>query len=377
MDPNVNKAVSDWNIAGVGSEDIQVPVINPSDTVALCERGSAASSLPSGLCVAEIDFGPVNLSKESSSIFDRFPEAFEAKLDEDGEAIGPDLLGEPNDNLLVFGQLPKSLAIDPARLRYSWMIQNPGQMPESVPAPSGEVRSDIPFPRRINPPPNDEFPTNVEGERNMEAQFKSGLLRPSEYLFRAAGFSCIMELNSQGLLHPTHFAAIIGRLFNGEARFLDVFNDFFVPRGLSIVPTTRVGVTFDSLLQLTHHLDSHPAHANNPQFKILVKLLHKLVIKRVIGTHHMDELVGKLVMSRSRRELRPAECPSPNAMLGCPKLSPLFLCRIGDWWPFDNISWQQADVCNLYSMSKAGAAKAADCIDPRLLTYRGIYRAWA
>lgn len=134
---------------------------------------------------------------------------------------------------------------------------------------------------------------------------------------------------------------------------------------------------FDSLLQLTRHLETHPAHANNPHFKILVKILQQLVAKRAVGNFHMDELVGKLISSRSRRELRPSGCPDPNAMLGCPNLSPHFLCRIGEWWPFDNISWEQADVCNLYSTRRADAAGAADSLDPRLLTYRGIYRAWA
>lgn len=172
---------------------------NPSDTVALCERFSETSSVPSGLYLADIDLGPVNLSKESSSIFERFPEAFESESDKNGGDIGSELPSEPRDSLPVFGQLPKSLAIDPACLRYSWMIQHPGQMTENVTSLCGGVRSGIPLPRRINPSPNDQCLTNIEGERNLEAQFKSGILTPSEYLFRAAGFTCILKLNSQGL----------------------------------------------------------------------------------------------------------------------------------------------------------------------------------
>ncbi|KAI3393088.1 hypothetical protein diail_4759 [Diaporthe ilicicola] len=373
MDPSTHEnEVS--QIDGMDLDDIEVPMTDSSSTVALFEQSPEIFSVPLDRNFEDFDLGPSNPSNESLSMFDRFPEAFE-NLDENVQDTGSESPREPSDSFCVFARLPRSVAVDPSRLPYSWMIQQTRQMPEGGLTHSDEYCSKIPFPRHFEPSISGPPVRNVNGEKYMEAQLKSGLLKPSVYLFRAVSFRCIMDLNSQGLIHPTHFAAIIGRLFNGETRFLDVINRFFLPKEFNIVPVTRCSVMYDCLRQLSRHLDDHPAHARDPKFKTLVKVLHHLVVRRTKYKYLKDEIVGKLVYSSNGREFEPGA--GAKMILSGVELSKVFLSRLSEWWPFRDTPWHQADEHGLFGTHRANGAKAAETLDPRLLNVRGMHRAWA
>lgn len=145
-------------------DDIKVPQSNSSDKAFRVDPDSQNFSMVSDSDLANVHLSPMNMSNESGSIFDRFPEAFVSDSDE----------GADNP--------------------YSWMVQNPGQMPKCL------LDGNSPRPQHIVARPGNESPINVEGETLMEKQFKRGLQNPFDYFVRATAFSCIMELNSQGLL---------------------------------------------------------------------------------------------------------------------------------------------------------------------------------
>ncbi|KAK2602312.1 hypothetical protein N8I77_008857 [Diaporthe amygdali] len=365
----------DWEIPGVDLGDIEIPDNTLSHTVAVFEQSPEVFSVPSDHDFVDIDLAPINLPNESLPIFDRFPEAFDHKLDEDVGNKESCLICEPSDRVSVFGQIPKPSAVDPTRLPYSWMVQNPGQMAESDSSPDDKLCRNTFFPRYVDASPGSQFVSNINAEKHMEVEFKRGLLSPAAYFFRAVGFSCIMDLNSRGFIHPTHFAVFIGRLFNGEPRFLHVFNRFFLPRELKIIPVIRCGVVYDCFLQLGRHLDQHPTHARHPQFKMLVKVLHHLMMRRVRNEKLQDEIVGKLVNTSNGQEFRPS--PAAKTVLRGLKLSPQFLSQLSSSWPFKNYPWEDADEQGLYSTRGVNRKKSAGSLDPRLLVVRGRHRAWA
>lgn len=176
-------------------------------------------------------------------------------------------------------------------------------------------------------------------------------------------------------IHPTLLATIIGRLFNGEARFLDLFNRFFMPAGFRIVPTTRRGLIHECFLQMGSQIQTNPIYAHDPRFITLTKVVRHLALRRFQNGIHMDEIVGKLVCSSTGLEFKPS--PGGQKMLHRPKLSPRFLSRLGEWWPFKNFPWQEADQLGLYGTPKTNKGKSNGTVDPRLLVVRGLQRAWA
>ncbi|KAG6355930.1 hypothetical protein INS49_015314 [Diaporthe citri] len=363
MDSNAGeKEAFDWGVVGVDLDDIEVPLTIPNDTPAHLARDPQALAMPSDSDFASIYRHPIDTSIESISIFDRFPAAFEC---EKPDNLGSHLAHGASDSASVFCQLPEPLLAEQDRLPYSWMIQNPGKISEAL-------CGNCPRPAYIKPRPDHNSLSNVDGETHMEVEFKRGILDPYEYFFRATALSCIMGINSIGLMHPTLLATLIGRLFNGEARFLDVFNRFFMPPGFRIEPTTRRAFVHDCLLQMGHHLDTHPIHARDPNFIMLNKIVRYLDFSRVHNGIRMDEIVGRLVCTSNGREFKPV--PGGHMMLHRPKLTPLFLSRRGEWWPFKNIPWREADPLGLYSTRKANKGNSGGTVDPRILGARGLQR---
>lgn len=176
-------------------------------------------------------------------------------------------------------------------------------------------------------------------------------------------------------IHPNLLAAIIGRLFNGEARFLDLFNRFFMPAGFRIVPTTRRGLIHECFLQISCQLQTHPIHACDPRFITLTKVVRHLAFSKFQNGIYMNEIVGKLVCSSTGLEFKPS--PGGYKMLHRPKLSPRFLSRLGEWWPFKNFPWKEADQLGLYGTPTTNKGKSTGTVDPRILVVRGLQRAWA
>lgn len=170
-------------------------------------------------------------------------------------------------------------------------------------------------------------------------------------------------------LHPTLLAILIGRLFNGEARFLAVFNRFFMPQGFRLEPTTQRAFVHQCLLQLGHHLDTHPIQALDPNFMMLTKIVRYLAFNRVQNKTFMDEIVGQLVCSSNGREFKPA--PGGQTMLHHPQLSPLFMSRRGEWWPFEKLPWREADLLGLHTTRKVNMGNRGANVNPRLLAARG------
>lgn len=192
-------------------------------------------------------------------------------------------------------------------------------------------------------------------------------------LFLAQVDHALLTEISHHRIHPTLLAIIIGRLFNGEARFLELFNRFFMPAGFRIVPSIRRAVVYGCLLQMGIHLETNPLHACDHRFTTLTKVVQHLALGRVQNRIFMDEIVGMMVCSTSGCEFKPD--PGAHKMLHHPKLSPRFLSRLGEWWPFKNFPWQEADQLGLSIPRKANRREASDTVDPRLLVMRGLQRA--
>lgn len=139
--------------------------------------------------VSSVYLPPVDPSNESPSIFDRFPEAF---VYEKPDNLESHYAHEVSDSVSVFCQLYDPLVVEKDRLPYSWMVQNPGKIPKNL------CRNSPP-PAHIKPKPSNKSSSNDDGETRMEEEFKRGTLNPYDYFCRATAFTCIMDLNSQGL----------------------------------------------------------------------------------------------------------------------------------------------------------------------------------
>lgn len=154
----------DWGIVGVDLDDIESPESTSNDKAFPVDQNPQAFTMPPDTEFASANPSPMNISKESISIFDRFPEAFVSPSDEKADDSLP----------------------------YSWMVQNPGQSAKCL-------GSNSPCPQYAVPRPVNNFPIHVEGETLMEEQFKRKLRNPCDYFLRTTAFVCIMKLNSQGL----------------------------------------------------------------------------------------------------------------------------------------------------------------------------------
>lgn len=147
-----------------------------------------------------------------------------------------------------------------------------------------------------------------------------------------------------------------------------------MPPGFRIVPTIRRGLVHDSLLQMRRHLETNPLHACDHRFTTLTKVVSFLAWRRFQNGIFIDETVGKMVCSVTGLEFKPN--PGAHMMLHQPKLSLRFLSRIGEWWPFKNFPWQEADQLGL-SVTRKANRKSTGTVDPRLLVLRGLRQAGA
>lgn len=139
--------------------------------------------------VSSVYLRPVDSSNEAPSIFDRFPEAF---VYENPGNLESHNAHEASASFSVFCQPLDPLVVEKDRLPYSWMVQNPGEIPKNI------CRNSPP-PAHIKPKPSNKPSSNDDGETRMEEEFKRGALNPYDYFCRATAFTCIMDLNSQGL----------------------------------------------------------------------------------------------------------------------------------------------------------------------------------
>lgn len=73
-------------------------------------------------------------------------------------------------------RFPEEFTLHPDVYPFSWMIQNPGQVP-NVPLPWA-------------PTPDTRF--NVTGELEMEEAIRAHAKTPEQYYFLATAFNCIM-----------------------------------------------------------------------------------------------------------------------------------------------------------------------------------------
>ena len=189
----LQKEAFDWGIVGVDLDDIEVSAANPNDTAAHFERDPQDSVIPSDTAFPGLILGPIDPPNESTSIFERFPAPMVSDCDDEkAEGHGSYLASEASERAFLFGQPREPLAVDPDRLPYSWMVQNPGQIAENLGGSS---------PRALytNPRPGNQSPINVDGETHMEEELKREPPSPYVYFFRAAAFSCLVDLNSQKL----------------------------------------------------------------------------------------------------------------------------------------------------------------------------------
>lgn len=167
---------------GVNLGDIEIPLNSPNDIPGVLAVSSESD-------VSSVYLHPVDPSNESPSIFDRFPEAF---VYENPENLESHYAHEASDSESVFCQPFDPLVVEQDRLPYSWMVQNPGRI-------SKNLCRNFPPPAQIKPKPGNKFSSIEEGETRMEEEFKRGNLNPYDYFCRGTAFTCIMDLNSQGL----------------------------------------------------------------------------------------------------------------------------------------------------------------------------------
>lgn len=178
----LQQGVFDWGIVGVRLGDIEIPLNNPNDT-----PGALAMSSESD--VSSVYLRSIDTSHEAPSIFDRFPEAF---VYENPDNFESHHAHEASHSDPVLCQILDPLVVEQNRLPYSWMVQNPGKTPKNL-------CKNSPTPAYIKPKSANKSPSNDDGETRMEEEFKRGTLNPYEYFCRATAFTCIMDLNSQGL----------------------------------------------------------------------------------------------------------------------------------------------------------------------------------
>lgn len=170
----------DWGIIGVDLDEVEIPWNQLNDMPAHLKHDSQASVQLSDNASSGSALGHVESSKESVSIFDQFPEAF---LSNSNEQAGT--------SVSVFGHLSEPPVAED-QLPYSWMIQNPGKIAQGL-------NNSCPRPQRIKPQPGNKSASNVEGETQLEEQLKLEPINPHDYFLQATAFTCIMNLNSQGL----------------------------------------------------------------------------------------------------------------------------------------------------------------------------------
>ncbi|KAG8156287.1 hypothetical protein KVR01_011456 [Diaporthe batatas] len=309
-----------WGIVGVGFDDIEVPE-------------------------------PENIQDDTVRLFGQDPLEFE------GVSLSPRSLPR-SEPLSMFDRLPEAFG-EEDKLPYSWMARNPGAVAKCL--------ENKPEPVAIRPA--NLSAVNVQGEALLEHHLKRRSLNPNLYFYRVAVFCCIMDLNSAGLIYPSILATLVGRLFGGDWVLMAVFNQYFMPSWLHIECIIDHAAVQNILSSIERHTAlCHPSSIP-PNFEILIKVLNYMVEEQKHQGPNLNQTVGKLVSSSNGREFHPH--PGLFTILRGPALSGRFMKRIGEWWPYKTVTWQQADLLGLHTDREAEKEDTVEDVDPRCLTVNG------
>lgn len=136
---------------------------------------------------------------ETPSIFDVFPEAFTDDQEDAADNAFYSGSGMPGDTVSIYGQCPKTPLIDPDRLPYSYMVENPGQVPEVLLNLRPKLKPSMHKIRRPllpNQEKTDGMPMfNIAGEVALERQFRL-IPNPVNYLIVVRGFRLLMAIRN-------------------------------------------------------------------------------------------------------------------------------------------------------------------------------------
>ncbi|KUI71048.1 hypothetical protein VM1G_07058 [Cytospora mali] len=307
---------------------------------------------------------------ETPSIFDKLPEVSADNLD-----------GHADNTISVFGQRPRAPATDPDRLPHNFMIENPGQVPEvlsrvdpQVEAWASKVR--YPTPRLIR---HSFRGFNTDGELALEQAFKR-IANPMHYLIVVRGFRLLMAFRNMSIknnapLDARTIGVFIGRLFRGESTTLEIFNKYFLPKNLKIVPTLTQGVIRKHYNHLRNRFLKEKT-LQTPEVGQLLRVLRHFTKECNQGGRRRRELVGSLMMVKSYTDLKGGmvevppggmEVPAGPELPRCVDLSPDFMRRCGNKWPFDRVDPIHVDVCGLMS-EMPREAKESSIVCPRQLS---------
>ncbi|ROW15852.1 hypothetical protein VPNG_02591 [Cytospora leucostoma] len=326
---------------------------------------------------------------ETLSIFDRFPEVF-AVPQERGARTPSGML---STQASVCFQLPKAPALHPDLLPYSYMIENPGQVPQALVdlEKNPEVEAwiaKICKPQSVAPLPNTRLHAyNIDGEKAIEVQIKRAAPHPSSYLIVVRGFKLLMKFRNMTIkgkamyvfahhINPKMFlpfdyvfladqvrihdrldgrtiGLLIGRLFNGDRATLEVFNKQFLPENLEVVPVQTRGEIQKHFEALGARLKRDP-HTRPREMVQLLKILRYLADQALQDEQHR-EFVGRLMIKKPYKGLdnKTVEVPAGGKMVPpgaelprCLRLSPHFMGYTGPKWPF-NVNPKNVDVCGM------------------------------
>ncbi|ROW02717.1 hypothetical protein VSDG_01743 [Cytospora chrysosperma] len=305
---------------------------------------------------------------ETATIFEVFPEAFTNNQNDDADDSLYDGSGTPGGTVSIYGQRPKTPTIDPDRHPYSYMVENPGQVPRAL-----LTRKRVPKPWMFKIPrpllhiyekTDDGLPMfNIPGEVALERQFRQ-IPNPVNYLMVVRGFRLLMTIRNmtvanKAVLDARTLGIFIGRLFFGDKNTLKIFNKHFLPKNLEIVPALAHGEIHSHYNDL-HHRFCKDKNLRLPEIVKLLRILEHFVREPRISARWQMEPVGRLKMAKSYMGLDGkmivvppggADVPFGAELPRCVDLSPDFMRRFGKRWPF-NMHPASVDVCDLTHVRK-------------------------
>ncbi|ROV93628.1 hypothetical protein VMCG_08067 [Cytospora schulzeri] len=316
---------------------------------------------------------------ETPSLFDRFPEAFSKYEDDDTDRAFYNSSGVPGNMVSIYGQLPKMPIIDPDQQPYSYMVENPGQVPQALSKPEPKLKPSMrKFRRPLPPIPKtiDGIPMfNIAGEEALERQFRR-IPNPVNYLIVVRGFRLLMAIRNmtvgnKPLLDAKTLGIFIGRLFSGHPETLAIFNKYFLPKNLEIVPVMAIGEI------QSHYNDLHrrfwkDKSLQTPEIVKLLSMLGHFGREIFSGQRWQREPVGSLRMVMSYTGIQGTLIEVPHGGMAvpygpelprCVDLSPDFMRRFGRRWPF-NVDPASVDVCGLTHERRS---KGSAALRPRQL----------
>ncbi|KUI52695.1 hypothetical protein VP1G_00018 [Cytospora mali] len=326
---------------------------------------------------------------ETPSIFDKFPEIFADGLDGDADnTYSPSAM--PGGTISVCGQRSRAPATDPYRLPHYFMIENPGQVPEALSRVDPKVeawasKACCPAPRLFRHSYR-EF--NIDGELALEQAFKR-IANPMHYLIVVRGFRLLMTFRNMTIKNKAPLDArtiglFIGRLFRGEPTTLEIFNKYFLPKNLKIVPALAHGVIRKHYNRLRTRLLKEKS-LQTPEMGQLLRVLRHFAKECIQGGRRKREPVGRLMMVKSYTGLKGGtvevppggmEVPAGPELPRCVDLSPDFLRRCGNKWPFDRVDPIHVDVCGLMSEMPKEANESTIVLAKEATTFAALKYAW-